>query len=408
MKPLRIFKPTEKKAGKEARRLKQLRNILRYLSKSEEAKSLPQIAKYVKISVPTVTKLIKDLVDEHLVVVNGKKTTDNGRRPAVYILNKQNFYTVGLEVLSKWIHVSVLDIDLETVHSSYSREFVLEDTQKCLDFIIQFIQNAIAESPAEVNKIVGVGIAMTGSVNGRTGVSADYFNRLELPLQSHLEQALDLPVIIDNDTRVIGISEQVLGRAKGAENALIVKVSRNLGLSIILDKNIIFGAKGFSGSLAHVQTGKKKRLCKCGKQACLRTEVSGDALLKDLHEALLAGEQSIYFQKENLATYSYHDVLDAVLKGDALSIRLLSEQGELLGLALGNLINLLNPSLIVIGGEYEMVQNFFLDAVKSGMHKTGLVNSLKDCEVAPSTLGRFFSSRGAACMVLKNNGLINY
>ena len=79
-----------------------------------------------------------------------------------------------------------------------------------------------------------------------------------------------------------------------------------------------------------------------------------------------------------------------------------------MGQALGNLVNLLNPNLIVIGGEIVMVEAFFIDAVKAGIRKTGLVNSLKECKVEASELGRYFSSRGAACMVLKNYELINY
>ena len=77
-------------------------------------------------------------------------------------------------------------------------------------------------------------------------------------------------------------------------------------------------------------------------------------------------------------------------KGDALSIKLLSRQGEILGQALGNAVNLLNPGLIVIGGEIVEVEDFFLDAVKAGMRKTGLVSSLKACEVKASGPGEIF------------------
>ncbi|MGK0363279.1 MAG: transcriptional regulator of PTS gene [Saprospiraceae bacterium] len=408
MKQLKFLKPKKSAGKKEARQFKQLRSILRYLSKEEKAQSLPNIADHVNISVPTVTKLVKELEEKELVIMDSKKETDNGRRPAVYTLNKTNFYAVGAEVLSKWIHVSVVRVDLEKVHENLNREFFLENTKECLDQIIKFISDAVQESTIDPARILGVGIALTGSVNGHTGKSADYFNDFDLPLSEYMEKELGLPVTIDNDTRVIGISEQVLGAAKGVDNALIVKVSRNLGLSIILDRNIIFGAKGFSGNLGHVQFGQKGRLCKCGKKGCLRTEVSGDALLEDLRIALNTGETSIYFNKQEIANYKYHDILDAVLKGDALAIKLLSEQGEKLGQALGNLINLLNPNMIVIGGEYVMVKDFFLDAIKTGMRKTGLVSSLKDCKVEASKLGRYFSSKGAACMVLKNNELINY
>jgi predicted NBD/HSP70 family sugar kinase len=297
---------------------------------------------------------------------------------------------------------------LETVHEAFSRTFVLEDTQVCLDYIVSFIKKTIDESSASLDQIIGVGIALTGSVNGHTGESADYFNNIGVPLREYLGEKLALPVTIDNDTRVLGIAEQVLGGAKGVDNVLIVNVSRNLGLSIILDKNMIFGAWGFAGHLGHVQFGTKNRLCTCGKKNCLRTEVSGDALYLDLKEALKAGETSIYFNLEKIDTYKYHDILDAVNKGDALSIKLLTTQGDKLGQALGNMVNLLNPHLIIIGGEILEVKDLFIESVKTGMRKTSLVTPLQKCRIEASQLGRYFSSRGAACMVLKNQGLINY
>ena len=408
MRHLKNFKPAKNGTSKESRQFKQLKSIVKYLSKSNDALTIPEIAEHVKISVPTGTKLIKELLKKGLVIEEGKKDVENGRRPNVYTLDKKKFYAVGAEVLEKWIHVSVDRIDLETVHEAFSREFVLEDTKECLDYIVSFIQDTIHASPAQPDQIIGVGIALTGSVNGHTGESADYFNTLDMPLREYVGEQLGLPVDIDNDTRVIGIAEQVLGVAKGADNALVVKVSRNLGLSIILDKNIIFGGKGFAGNFGHVQFGTKDRLCSCGKKGCLRTEVCGDALYQDLKEALQSGETSIHFEQANIEKYKYHDILDAVRKGDALSIKLLSNQGDILGQSLGNVVNLLNPDLIVIGGEIVEVEDFFLDAVKAGMRKTGLVSSLKDCEVKVSGLGRYFSSRGAACMVLKNHELINY
>ncbi|MDC3253366.1 ROK family transcriptional regulator [bacterium] len=409
MKQLGFSKPAKKNGtSKESRQFKQLKNILSYLSKSKEAQSIPEIAEHAKISVPTGTKLVKQLLKRGLVVEDGKKTTINGRKPAAYTLNENQFYAVGVEILSKWIHVSIVRIDLETVHKSFSREFRLEDTQECLDFITEYIKSNIEDSPANSDQIIGVGIAMRGSVNGHTGVSADYFNNLDIPLREYIENELELSVWIDNDTRALSIAEQTLGVAKGVENTLFVKVSRNLGLSIILDRNIVFGAKGYAGNFGHVQMGTKVRLCTCGKQNCLRTEVAGDALLDDLKAALVAGETSLYFKLEEIDNYKYHDILDAVLKGDSLSIQLLSQQGEILGQALGNIVNLLNPNQIVIGGEFVMVKDFFLDAIKAGMRKTGLINSLQNCEVKASKLGRYFSSRGAACMVLKNYELINY
>ena len=163
-----------------------------------------------------------------------------------------------------------------------------------------------------------MGVGLAGTVNVHTG-ETQYFNFMGISFKKYLENAFKIPVIVDTDTRAIGIAEQVLGKAQGVENVLIVKVSRSIGMSVILNGKMIMGATGQAGEFGHLQFGKLKRLCVCGKKSCLESEVSGGALQTDLKEALMAGETSNHFQVENLDSYRYHDVLKAVLIGDALS-----------------------------------------------------------------------------------------
>ena len=402
------FSAKDKKSNLKNRQLSQQRNVVRLLSKSKEALTIPQIAILIKTSIPTGTKVVKELVENNYVLEEGKRETDNGRRPTVYTLNLKNFYVVGVEILAKFIHVSVVRIDMETVFQAVNRQFILENTEGCLDYITSFIQTTITESGVKNHQIIGVGVGMTGSVNGHTGEPINYFNSLALPFKTFLENSLDVPVFVDNDTRAIGTAEQVLGIAKGVENVLVVKVSRNLGLSIILNRKTIVGAMGFSGNFAHTQFEGGERLCSCGKKGCLGTKIAGDALKNDLEDALQNGETSLYFTLNNVDNYQYHDILDASLNGDALSIQLLQKQGDVLGQALGNVVNLLNPDLIVIGGEFVMVKDFFIDAIKMGIKKTALVDTLANCRIEASTLGRYLSSKAGACMLLKAFDMIEH
>jgi predicted NBD/HSP70 family sugar kinase len=392
----------------ERSQLKQLQDIVRHLAKSQMPLTIPEIAAQVKISVPTSTKLIRDLLERKYVLEEGKRETENGRRPELYSLNKDNFYTIGVEILLKWIQVSIIRVDSRVINQVHNEGFTLEDTPQCLQYIVSFIEGAFEKTGLHPDQCIGIGIGLAGTVNGHTGQSTRYFNFLDVPFGKHLENIFHLPVLIDSDTRVIGIAEQVLGEARGIENALVIKVSRNLGMSIILNKQIIFGAKGFAGEFGHLQIGKTDRLCNCGKKGCLETEVSGTALLKDLEKALHQGEASIHFQPEGIGSYRYHDIFTAALKGDLLAIRLVIEQGDKLGQALGNVINLLNPSVIVIGGEYAKVKHYFMDAVRTGASKTGLVDSLADCEIKVSALGPDLGAKAAAYMVFKSYDLTRY
>lgn len=385
-----------------------LETIISVLSKSDHPLTITEIAETIKTSVPTCTKLMSELVGRELVIESGKRKQNNGRRPTVYTLNKENFYTVGVEILEKWIHFSVVDIDLSTVYESKDRSFALSDNQECLNTILLFIKQGIKESGIRSSQIIGVGIAMAGHVNPTLDEPDVYFRNLTKPMRTYLEEELGLPVMIDNDTRVRSSVERAMGKAQGAKNAIIVRYNRDLGVSVVVEDVLVLGNEGLAGNLNHMAFGTKKRLCKCGKTNCLSTEVSGEALLTDLKERLLKGEKSLCFSNENIEHYKYHDVLDAGLEGDLLSIKILSEQGYKLGQAIGNIINLLNPQIVIIGGEIVMVKHIFLPALQLGLQETALPRLLNECVVEASGLGRYFSSRAAACMVLGKYHLINY
>ena len=352
--------------------------------------------------------MIKDLVKGGYLIKEGKKTSENGRRPFTYSFNKNSFYVVGVEILSKFIQLSVFNTDLDNIHTSTDRSFTLSNDKECLDYITSFIEKALIDSNINKKDIIGIGVGMQEVVKDSYGELSYFFPEEVISLKEHLESKINLNIIIDNDTRTIGVAEQTIGIAKGIDNALVVKVSRTLGLSIIADRHIIKGSYGSAGNFNHTQFEKGDRLCECGKKGCLGTEIGGDALLKDLKFAIEDGHDSIYFNKKNISNYKYHDILEAVLKGDELSLKLIHDQGFKLGKALGNIINLLDPELVIIDGEYVMVKDFFIDAVKMGIIKTGLINIVKLCDVKSSILSRYLGAKAGACMLLKTCDMIDF
>ena len=181
-----------------------------------------------------------------------------------------------------------------------------------------------------------------------------------------------------------------------------------MGLSIIANNHKIRGSYGAAGSLNHTQFEKGNRLCECGKIGCLGTEIGGNALLKDLKSVIDDNHNSLYFNKEEISNYKYHDILEAVLKGDELSLKLVHEQGYKLGKALGNIINLLDPELVIIGGEFVMVKDFFVNAVRTGVVTTSLVNTINHCNVKSTTLSKGLGAKSGACFVLKTCGMIDF
>ena len=394
--------------GINGRKASNKKSIIRGLAKCEDSLTIPEIAILIDVSIPICTSLIRGLVTSRLVTKEGKKTSENGRKPFTYSLNKGSFHVVGVEILSKFIQLSVFSIDLELIHTNTIKGFTLSKDIECLKNITHFIESSLKDSGIDKKNIIGIGVGMPEVVKDHNGELTTYFSDEEISLKEYLESQIKLSVLIDNDTRTIGVAEQTLGSAKGIDNVLVVKVSRTLGLSIIANKSILKGSQGLAGGMNHTQFKKGVRPCCCGKIGCLGTEVGGNALLLDLNDALMDNEISIHFNIQDLPTYGYHDVLDAVLKGDELSIKLIQDQGYKLGKALGNIMNVLNPELVLIGGEYAMVKNFFVDAVKIGVRKTALISTMKNCEVKASVLGRYLGVKAEACMFLKACDMIAF
>ncbi len=387
------------------RQLAQKRKIVVLLNKSEKSLTIPGICKKVKLSVPTGTKLINELINDNIIIETGKKETDNGRRPFLYKVNPDYAYSIGLVILLKGMSLSMYNLEMKEVYTTSDESFILENTNDCLDHVVKFIQESIQKSNIEKNKILGLGIGITGRVNARTGYSYNYFNFLEGSLVDFFSHEFSFPVHIDNDTHVLGLAEQHFGKAKNVRNAFVLNLSRGMGMAIIANGEIIGGEQGFAGEFGHIQLVESNRLCLCGKRGCLGTEVSGHALEQNFQEQIDKGETSLLLSKKEIEKIKYQDILKAASEGDALAISLTYNIGFLLGKALGNMINLLNPGVIIIGGEFSIAKEILTDSIKSGMTHTTLSLPLRSCELVFSQT-KDTAIKGAAAIVLSQLQMI--
>lgn len=398
---MELFLKDIKDVNNENRQYAQKRTIVALLNKSESPLTIPGICKKVKLSIPTGTKLINELIEDKIIVELGKKETDNGRRPSLYKVDPNYAYSIGLVVLLKGLSFSIFNLGMEEVYTCEDESFILENTSECLDQVVGFIQESIIQSGINSNKILGLGIGITGRVNSRTGNSYNYFNFLEESLTSYLSNRLACTVYIDNDTHVMGLAEQVFGKAKNVKNAFVVNLSRGLGLAIIFNGEIVLGEQGFAGEFGHIQFAESDKLCLCGKRGCLGTEVSGHALEQNFLEQIKAGETSLLLNSKELNAIQYEDILNAAWDGDALSISLIHNMGFLIGKALGNMINLLNPGAIIVGGKFISAREVLTDSIKSGMTHTALSLPLRSCDLIFSSIGADAAIKGAGALVLR-------
>ncbi|WP_439183369.1 ROK family protein [Carboxylicivirga taeanensis] len=386
---------------------KQAGQVIKFLAKQPEAETITVIAKGVKASIPTVTKLVNDLIDQGYVIEEGKRATESfGRKPSIYALNREKFYVVGVSINLKKIQLYIYDISLQPVFEVIDDTFVLSDTLECRADVLQFMENEIANSGVDKQNILGVGVTLTGRVNGLTGQSFNYLSKGDESIADYLRKKLELHVFIDNDTRAIGLAEQYFYKDQDLTNALIINIGRGIGMSIVANNKLVSGGDGFAGEFGHMQfAGNKGSLCICGKRGCLDTEVSGKALEEMYNLAIDRGEKSTCEISDKKSIH-YSDIIEAANKGDGLSIFLLQQQGKVLGEALGNVINLLNPQCIIVSGRYGRVGDYFLNAIQSGLYLSALSSLLPQCKVISSSVRSDIETVGAGSLVLKRLEMI--
>jgi predicted NBD/HSP70 family sugar kinase len=401
-----IFNSNFTEITNESRLMQQKLRIIQAISQQGHGITVPDICKELKISAPTGIKLVNELQDEGFLTVIGKKETLNGRKPAIYALKNVNFYALSVEILLKRISVGIIDSRLNTVYYRQKTDFNLENNQECLDKVESFIVECLSNSGVSESSILGMGVGITGRVKNSTGESLNFFNFMDKSLGEYFSRVFDIPVFLNNDTRCFGQAERIIGKAKDANHAIVINLSRGLGTSLIIDNKIVNGGMGFAGELGHMQFGNRQKMCLCGKKGCLGNDVGGFALEENFMEKIAEGEKSILDISDPETAVRYDEILSAALDGDDLSIKLVQEMGYKLGHALGNIINLLNPELIIIGGKFAKLKDLLLDPVKTGITSSALVSPLHHCNIEFSELGDLAGLKGAGALVFEYFELI--
>jgi len=367
--------------------------------------TLAELGKEMDLSVPTVTKLVGELIDEGYVIDFGKQETTGGRRPNIYGINPESGYFAGVDIKKFRINIAVINFKGDIVDSQLNIPFSYENTQESFDKLCDIIKNFIDGLSIPKKKILSIGINMSGRVNTQTGHSYSSYFFSERPLTEIFQERLGINVTIDNDSRSMAYGEFMNGVVSNEKNVLFVNVSWGLGLGIITDGKLYYGKSGFAGEFGHVIAFDNDVICHCGKKGCLETGASGSYIYKKFMEKVAEGSSTILEKRIHKGeTIIQEDILNAAIHEDMLSIELIEDVGTALGKHIAGLINLFNPELVIIGGTVAITGDYLLLPIKSTVKKFSLNLVSKDTTIKLSKLGDKAGVIGA-CMLTRGKML---
>ena len=370
--------------------------------------SIADLSKELNTSIPTITKLVGELIDEGFLVDMGKQGTNGGRRPSIYGLNPSAGYLVGTEVGRNSISVAVTNFKGHIIEYHEEVPFTLGNSEDSFRNMCKHITEILEKSEIDPAHVLSYGFNLSGRVNNKTGYCFSYFIGEDRPIATFLQNELGRPVFVENDSRAMTYGEYICGAANDEDNMLFINVSWGLGLGMISDGKLSYGKSGFSGEIGHFPFLDNDQICHCGKTGCLETGASGSAIHRIFMEKLNDGRASLlsdhYAEGKEI---TLNDILNAVNEEDVLAIEVVEEIGSTLGKAIAGLINIFNPELVVIGGPVSKVKEYLLLPIKSAIQKHSLNMVNKDTTIKFSKLGEKAGPIGA-CMLSRSKllGLI--
>ena len=368
--------------------------------------TIADLCKELNLSIPKITNLLNDLIQDGMVRDNGKIDSSGGRKPNLYGLIPDSVVFVGVDVRKNHINIGLTDLSKNIIKISERLPYQLENTKESLENLCTVINQFIKEAPVLKEKILGVGINLSGRINHTSGYSYSFFYFEEEPLAKIIEAKVGIPVFLENDTRAMACGEFSSGGiAKSEKDVLFLNLDYGLGLGILVDGQLYYGKSGYSGEFGHIPIFDNEILCHCGKKGCLETEASGWALTRMFKEKLKEGSSSIVTNtKKNIESIEMEDIILAANNDDVLAIELIGKIGTNIGRGIALLINIFNPELVILGGSLATTKEYIRLPIKIAINKYSLNMVNNDTQLKMSNLGEEAGIIGA-CLLVRNQVL---
>ncbi len=374
--------------------------VLRELLRNGET-TRGQLASALALSPATVTNVVVDLMSEGLVHETGSLPSDGGRPTTTLSIRPEGAFFIGADVGEHGVTVEVLDMAL-TPRSKIFRDVPSRSAgqTEISEALYDAIDSAVIAAGAPTN-LYGVGLGMPGIVesNGEVDetrtitIYAQSLNWQPTSLDAIYGRA-DIPIFADNGAKTLALAESWFGAARDVTNGVVALLGRGMGLGIITDGRILQGTASSAGEWGHTKVSLGGPICHCGSRGCLEAYVGGGGIARRWREA---GAQPS--ANEELAV---GELLEAAERGDAAATRVLDETIEILGLGLSNLVNLVNPERIVLGGwaGLRLAENH-LDAIDAATKGASLTRPASQFDLVPSKIGRDGVALGAALLAVE-------
>jgi predicted NBD/HSP70 family sugar kinase len=308
-----------------------------------QPRSRHELGEATGLSAASVTNVVRELIDEGIVIETGLEESDGGRPRAILGMNPEYGYVIGVEVGETRTRVELFDLTMtERARAEYPLDRAAEhDVDVVVEQIVSGVNAVIADSGVDSGAILGVGIGVPGIIERgpEVLVHSQTYGWDAVPLWRLLRAHTGLPLRFDNGANAMGQAELWFGAGRGAKNAVVVLVGSGVGASLISGGATYQGATSSAAEFGHVTVAVGGRKCRCGSMGCLEAYAGAEAILERYGRPMAANDQEGALAE-----------LIGAASTSPLAAAILDETAQYLGAGIGTLVNLFNPERVVLGG----------------------------------------------------------
>lgn len=275
-----------------------------------------------------------------------------------------------------------------------------------IERIARCVRDVVDESDLSMKEIRGIGIGAPGAVNTEEGrvIFAPNLNWKDVPLKKALEKDLEVPVFLENDCKLhtLGVFDAEL---KGKVKHLIgIFLGTGIGAGVMIDGKLYTGFNGSAGEVGHMVIDVNGPECGCGNHGCFEALASRRAIFRTIQSAVQKGQETVLVDMlgKDLADMRSGDIRKAIRRGDRFVEKVIEQAAEYTGIAVGNLINLFNPEVIVLGGGIiEQLEHEMLPIIEKVAKAHALPGTAKGIEIMATRLGDDAGITGGAVLATR-------
>jgi predicted NBD/HSP70 family sugar kinase len=354
--------------------------------------SRPDLIKRTGLARATVGSVITDLMAAGLVTegeASQQSQPQRTGRPARTIgLLPTAAYAVGLDIGHDHVRCMVCDLSGEPIGDRTVELAVDREPDQALTLATELVGEAIAGLPRDC--VLGLGVGIASPVDPSTGIlrgEAIMPGWVGLPVNDELAARTGLTVRTTNDANAGVLGERHFGAARDSADVVYIRLSSGIGAGVVSDGRMLLGSAGLAGEIGHVPVQDSGAICRCGNRGCLETVASPTAIAEMLRPSL--GR-----------TVTVDELLELVRGGHRGAIRAVQDAGDAVGRALAVTTTLLNPQLIVVGGELAAAGEPLFTPMRRAIERHAMTPHTANLEIVAGSLGDSACVRGAAALVL--------